>query len=137
VLRARLMEAVGGVAWWQGDIAAMRPAYQEAVAIWRSMNDPAELANALYNYSFTFSVPDQANAGITFNNDPSGEGRAALEEALELYRRLGDERGEANVLWGMGNMRYFQDSADAGAAEFALALEKFRHVGDRTMEAWS
>ncbi|MEZ0240801.1 MAG: adenylate/guanylate cyclase domain-containing protein [Chloroflexota bacterium] len=136
-LRARLMEARGGVAWWQGDIAGMRPAYQEAVAIWRSMNDPAELANALYNYSFVFSVPEQTDAGPNVDTDPTGEGLATLEEALELYRQLGDERGEANVLWGMGNRLYFKDSVDAGAHDFALALEKFRHVGDRTMEAWS
>ena len=136
-LRARLMEALGGVGWWQGDIAAMRPAYEEAVAIWRSMNDPAELANALYNYSFSFTVPETVSAAVDLDTDPDGQGRAALEEALELYRRLGDERGEANVLWGMGNMLYFQNNADAGATQFAQALEKFRRVGDRTMEAWS
>jgi predicted ATPase/class 3 adenylate cyclase len=137
ILRARLMEAVGGVAWWQGDIAAMRPAYEEAVAIWRSMNDPSELANALYNYSFVFTVPEDARGPRTVDADPAGVGRAALEEALALYRRLGDERGEGNVLWGIGNMAYFRDSPGAGATEFALALEKFRRVGDRTMEAWS
>jgi predicted ATPase/class 3 adenylate cyclase len=136
-LRARLLEALGGVAWWQGDIAAMRPAYEEAVAIWRSMNEPAELANALYNYSFSFTVPETVSAAVEADTDPDGHGRVALEEALELYRRLGDERGEANVLWGMGNMLYFKNDPDAGATQFAQALEKFRRVGDRTMEAWS
>ena len=58
VLRARLVEALGGVAWWQGDIAAMAPAYQEAVEIWRSMDDKGQLANAIYNFSFAFTVPD-------------------------------------------------------------------------------
>lgn len=130
------MEALGGVAWWQGDIATMRQAYQEAVAIWRSMKDPSEVANALYNYSFAFTVPEEPTPG-PFETDPEGEGAAALQEALQLYRGLGEERGEANVLWGIGNMKYFQEAPDAGAAEFALALEKFRHVGDRTMEAWS
>jgi predicted ATPase/class 3 adenylate cyclase len=146
LLRARLMEALGGVAWWQGDIARMTEAYREAVDIWRSMDDPAELANALYNFSFTFAVPNKADTTMQ-ETDPDGLGKAALEEALALYRQIGDERGEGNVLWGMGNMRYFQihvDSAgqvdpdhDAGAAEFREALEKFRNVGDRTMEAWS
>ncbi|HYN69823.1 MAG TPA: tetratricopeptide repeat protein [Candidatus Eisenbacteria bacterium] len=135
-LRGRLMEAFGGVAWWQGDIAAMRPAYAEAVAIWRSMDDLSELANALYNYSFAFSVPENA-AELASSIDPQGEGLRALEEALALYRDLGDERGEANVLWGMGQQQYFTDESDGGAAEFRLALELFRKVGDRTMEAWS
>jgi predicted ATPase/class 3 adenylate cyclase len=132
-LRARLLEALGGVAWWQGDIAAMAPAYREAADIWRGLNDRAELANALYNFSFAYTVPVDA----TSLADPTGEGLAALEEALGIYRELGDDRGEANVLWGMGNMRYFSNQIDPGSEDMRLALEKFRKVGDRTMEAWT
>jgi predicted ATPase/class 3 adenylate cyclase len=136
VLHARLLEALGGVAWWQGDIRTMRPAYREAVDLWRSLGDRAELANALYNYSFTFTVPDDPS-GEVGNLDPDGVGYATLEEALGLYRELGDERGEGNVLWGLGNKAFFARTGDGGAAKFAAALEKFRQVGDRTMEAWS
>ena len=136
VLRARLVEALGGVCWWQADIRTMRPAYAEAVEIWRRIGDRTELANALYNYAFVFSVPeDPGNPPAEL--DPDGEGRRASEEALMLYRELGDERGEANVLWGMGNNKYFSESENAGADKFQAALEKFRRVGDRTMEAWS
>ena len=39
-LRARLLEALGGVAWWQGDITAMARAYDEAVGIWRAHGQP-------------------------------------------------------------------------------------------------
>jgi predicted ATPase/class 3 adenylate cyclase len=134
LLRARLVEALGGVAWWQGDIPSMRPAYWEAVGIWREIGNQAELANALYNYSFSFTVP-QAE-GQT-ESDPTGEGHVALREALEIYRTIGDEHGEASVLWGLGNMLYFQNKIDPGSVELAMALEKFRRTGDRTMEAWS
>ncbi|HET9680408.1 MAG TPA: hypothetical protein VFP19_00095 [Candidatus Limnocylindrales bacterium] len=137
VLRARLMEALGGVAWWQGDIRAMRPAYEEAVALWRTIGDRAELANALYNYSFVFSVPEDLSQQRGVDTDPDGIGQRALDEALALYRELGDERGEANVLWGLGNKGYFGNQVELGAERFAQALEKFRRVGDRTMEAWS
>ena len=142
VLRARLMEALGGVCWWQADLKAMRPAYAEAVELWRGLGDKAELANALYNYSFVFSVPDspaavESGASLQVEVDPNGEGVRAQEEALALFRELGDERGEANVLWGRGNARYFSDEPGAGMEEFTAALEKFRRVGDRTMEAWS
>jgi predicted ATPase/class 3 adenylate cyclase len=136
VQRARLDEALGGVAWWQGDIKAMTVAYEEAVAIWRTMDNPAELANALYNGAFAYTVPDSRATGAS-TADPAGTGRRLFEEALGLYRSLGDERGEANVLWGLGNMRYFSNDPDPGTAEFALALEKFQKTGDRTMEAWS
>src|SRR5206468_5888864 len=124
-LRARLMEALGGVCWWQADIKAMRPAYEEAVEIWRRLGDRGELANALYNYSFVFSVPeDPTNIAETL--DVSGEGERAQDEALALYRELGDVRGEANVLWGKGNKKYFSERPDAGVDEFTAALEKFR-----------
>ncbi|HEY2917321.1 MAG TPA: adenylate/guanylate cyclase domain-containing protein [Candidatus Limnocylindrales bacterium] len=137
-LRARLLEALGGVCWWQGEVRPMREAYREAVELWRGADEPGELANALYNYSFAFTVPDELpESGAIPETDPSGEGRAALDEALAIYRGLGDERGEANVLWGIGNMRYFSRTGDTGAEAFALALEKFIRVGDRTMEAWS
>jgi hypothetical protein len=136
VLRARLLEALGGVCWWQADILSMRPAYQEAVEIWRALDNRAELANALYNYSFAFSVPERPDADVR-DNDPTGEGARALDEALRLYEEIGDVRGVANVHWGMGNSQYFSDHGDGGVEHFRVALEGFRQVGDRTMEAWS
>ena len=135
-LRGRLMEALGGVCWWQADIKAMRAAYEEAVEIWRRLGDKRELANALYNFSFVYAVPeDPTNIAETF--DLEGKGAQIQDEALALYQELGDERGEANILWGRGNKKYFSDRPDAGVEEFMAALEKFRRVGDRTMEAWS
>ena len=51
--------------------------------------------------------------------------------------RSGDEEGEANVLWGTGNLHYFGGDNRAGADEFEAALAIHRRVGNRTMEAWS
>ena len=135
-LRARLMEALGGVCWWQADIRAMRSAYSEAVELWRAIGDKAELANALYNLTFVFSVPEDPS-GPPEDLDPDGEGQRASDEAFALYEELGDERGQGNVLWGRGNRQYFSEGPDAGLQDFLAALEKFRRVGDRTMEAWS
>ena len=136
LLRARLLEALGGVCWWQADIRAMRVAYTEAVELWRGLGDRSELANALYNRSFVFSVPEDPTApdGVL---DPDGEGDRNLAEALAIYRELGDRRGEGNVLWGLGNKKYFSDADDGGVTEFQAALDAFREVGDRTMEAWA
>jgi predicted ATPase/class 3 adenylate cyclase len=141
-LRARLLEALGGVCWWQGDIPRMAVAYREAADIWRTTGERAELANALYNLSFAYQVPVQASGRVnpadrTTSVDPTGEGSAALDEALAIFRDIGDERGEANVLWGRGNIRYFSNSIDPGSEDLRRALELFRKVGDRTMEAWS
>ena len=136
VLRARLMEALGGVCWWQADVPSMRVAYEEAVGLWRADGDRTELANALYNYSFCFTMPANPREAPG-NTDPDGIGLASLGEALDLYRALGDERGQANVLWGMGNKQYFSTDPGAGVAAMTEALEIYRRVGDRTMEAWT
>ncbi|NJD29745.1 MAG: adenylate/guanylate cyclase domain-containing protein [Chloroflexi bacterium] len=133
-LRARLLEVLGGICWWQADIESMRVAYTEALALWRELDDKAELANALYNYSFIFLVPTSADAELT-ELDPEGE--RVLQEALALYRELDDPRGQANALWGLGNRKYFSDHPDAGIDEYRAALELTRQAGERTMEAWS
>ncbi|MEO8208636.1 MAG: adenylate/guanylate cyclase domain-containing protein [Chloroflexota bacterium] len=135
-LRARLMEALGGVYWWQADLAGMGKAYREALDLWRTVGDKSEIANALYNYSFAFTVGEDPTADPRLA-DPEGEGERAQKESRALYKELGDLRGQANVLWGMGNREYFRESGDQGGAKFTEALELFRKVGDVTMEAWS
>jgi predicted ATPase/class 3 adenylate cyclase len=131
VLRARLMEALGGVAWWTGDAETLKRAYGEALDLWQANGDRREIANALYNHSFAYAVTDDPAAA------DDGTGRAEVEEALRIYREIGDVRGEANVLWGLGNYLYFKEGADQGVPSFEQALALFRQVGDRTMEAWS
>jgi hypothetical protein len=37
----------------------------------------------------------------------------------------------------MGNKKYFRSDPDGGVAEMTEALQIFRRVGDRTMEAWT
>ena len=132
VLRARLMEALGGVGWWQGDLAAMDPAYTEALELWRSIGDEREIANALYNHSFRYAV--SSNPGTS---DQDRDGLTQMTEALERFRALGDEVGAANVIWGLGNYDYFRAEREHGVTRFREALEIFRRVGDLTMEAWT
>ncbi len=63
--------------------------------------------------------------------------RGHLEDALAIYRELGDTGGEGNILWGLGSFFYF--TADAATAEdwFRRSLDLHRAAGHRTMEAWS
>ena len=132
VLRARLMEALGGVGWWQADLAVMSTAYREALEIWRSIGDKREIANALYNSSFQYAV-----AVDLASSDPDGVGLAQMEESLALYREVGDEHGIANALWGIGNYRFFHGDPNNGVPEAREALTLYRRLGDQTMEAWS
>ena len=60
-----------------------------------------------------------------------------MQQALELFREVGDDRGVANALWGIGNYRYFQAIEDHGIEFFQEALEIYRRVGEQTQEGWS
>jgi predicted ATPase/class 3 adenylate cyclase len=132
ILRARLMEALGGVGWWQADRDILISAYTEALEIWRSIGDKREIANALYNSSFQYAIAVDLAA-----SDPDGIGIAYMEESLALYREIGDEHGIANALWGIGNYRYFHGDPNHGVPEAREALAIYRRLGDQTMEAWS
>ncbi|MEO8571452.1 MAG: hypothetical protein ABI553_07090 [Chloroflexota bacterium] len=134
-LRARLMEALGGVYWWQGAITLMALRYEEALELWLAIGDEAEIANAYYNVSFQYAIPDELGGKVAVDVDQHG--LTFLAHARDLYQKLGDRLGEANALWGIGNYRYFQEYDDYGIKEIRQALEIFRLLGDRTMEAWS
>jgi tetratricopeptide (TPR) repeat protein len=132
LLRAHLMEALGGVAWWQADLATMQPAYEEALRLWEEAGDPREIANALYNDSFKYAVSDDPKS-----SDPERLGFSQMSRARDLAAEIGDERGRANALWGIGNWLYFHDEDDRGVGQFEQSLGIFRAIGDRTMEGWS
>jgi predicted ATPase/class 3 adenylate cyclase len=135
-LRARLLEALGGTLWWQGEIPAMGQRYEQALAIWEETGDEAEIANAHYNASFVHAVP-RGVVRPDVPSDPDAIGLIHIEKALEIYRRLGNRRGEGNALWALGNYHYFRESPGDGVEYIREALAVFRDVGDRTMEAWS
>jgi predicted ATPase/class 3 adenylate cyclase len=132
--RARFAEALGGIAYWQSDQATVRERYDEALAIWRTLGDRGELANALYNRAYADIAMVMAGDAPESGLDA---GRKELEEALALYRELGDKRGEGNAVWGMGSYYFF--TADAREAQnwYQRSLELHRAGGDRSMEAWS
>src|SRR5215218_5145061 len=84
--RAKALAGAGGIAWWT-DREPARAFYDEALAIERQLDDPAGLAEALYNQAFAVAAEVDWDSAARL-----------LEEALALFRRLGDEPGVARVL---------------------------------------
>ncbi len=131
---ARLLEALGGVAYWQGDGEASRPWYEAALEIWRTLDDRREIANALYNLgSGEVSLLMAGNADA----EAWQRARANLDEALALYEELGDRLGQGNVLWGIGGLFYFTSDEAEAERWYVRSLEHFRAARNRTMEAWA
>jgi predicted ATPase/class 3 adenylate cyclase len=133
-LRARLVEALGGACWWQGDVAEMTERYKEALDLWLALGDEPEIANAYYNASFSFAIASTPGGP---DPDPEQIGLGYVEQARERFHRLGDLHGEANSLWALGNYHYFRNHTGNGIDQFRQALEMFRRTEDLTMEAWA
>jgi tetratricopeptide (TPR) repeat protein len=130
-LRARTHEAMGGIAYWQGNLPGARPDYEAALEIWRAEGDRTEIANALYNLSFVFTMD------VMVDEHERSAARAIIDEALALNRELGNERGTADALWGLGILHYFANDNVAAAEALEQALVLYRRLGERTQEAWS
>ena len=132
VLRARLAEARGGVAYWQADQATAEACYTEALALWREIGDGREIANALYNRAYAEAAWIMGGQ----SGDPTAS-RQMLEEALQIYRDLGDVEGEGNILWAMGSFNFFANEMVEAESIYRQALALHRAGKNRTMEAWS
>jgi predicted ATPase len=77
--RARALSAAGALAGYHGQLAAGRPMFDEAIAIWRELGCERDLAQTMFDLGWgCFFVGDDATA------------RRCMEESLELGRRLGE-----------------------------------------------
>lgn len=134
VERARFAEAAGGLAYWQSDRDAAVRWYDEQLEIWRGLDDRREIANALYNRAYADMITVMTGRAAPDELDSASH---LLDEALAIYRELGDTTGEGNIVWGLGSFHYF--TADAATAEtwFRRSLELHRAGENRTMEAWA
>jgi predicted ATPase/class 3 adenylate cyclase len=125
--RMKALEAAGGVAYWQGDMAAAQPWYDECLELTRATGDEAALANALYNDAFPMLI----------GQDNLPRARMLLEEALPLYREQKDTSGVARCLWALGNYFYFEHVYGDAVAPLDESIELFRGLGDRFNLAWA
>ena len=119
VLQARLAEARGGVAYWQADQVTAEACYAEALELWREIGDRREIANALYNRAYADA------AWIMGGRIGAGDASAAremLEEALAIYRDLGDAAGEGNILWALGSFHFFANEMAEAESTYREAL---------------
>jgi tetratricopeptide (TPR) repeat protein len=128
-LRSRALGAAGSLAYWQADWPAARAHYEAALEVDRRRDEPSAVAEALYNLSFTYSVP---RTDVERALD-------LAQEALAIFRQLDDRAGVAKTLWALGiianslpearptdALDYYQDAATI-----------FEELGNRPMLAWA
>jgi predicted ATPase/class 3 adenylate cyclase len=122
--RARALWALSMILNWQGDVASARPLAEESLALWRTTEDPLELALALESVGWSH-----------FAASNYSEALRSMEDCVEAYRRLGSEklitRGRVAVgqmLAALGDVERTESLARETLAEGRIQREpKFVH----------
>ena len=117
--RAKALSAAGGLAYWQGDVTAVRAAYEEALTVSEEIADEAARAQATYDLAFAHGlVPTGAHA------------RTLFERSRAMFERVGNAVGVADTLWALGMLaglagdyRSARDLADE-------SVRRHRQLGD-------
>jgi predicted ATPase/DNA-binding SARP family transcriptional activator len=125
MVRARALNAAGGLAARQGEYATAREFYQQSRLIARDMGNRQAIAASLSN-----------EAEIARLQSDYAGARALLEESLVLLRELGRDRlgrdtGMGSALQKLGNLHLLQSDYAAARPLFAESLEICREQGDR------
>lgn len=132
--RFAALTAAGGISYWQGDVPAVHVRYRDALAIARVSGTKAELAEALYNFSF---APAPGADRSTWFTTLAVDSPPYAREAAELFREIGDTSGEARALWGLADYLLYGHDYVASEQVLGRALALFRSLGDRFGEAWT
>ncbi|MGH2787747.1 MAG: ATP-binding protein [Actinomycetota bacterium] len=107
-LRAKALNAIGGLTYWQNDFEVTRTYYEEALELYRSLGDRRGIGESLYNNGFLLLI----------NREPQ-RARALYKESMSVYRELDDELGVAFAKWGLA-MSFFQERDTHAARRFGL-----------------
>jgi tetratricopeptide (TPR) repeat protein len=122
--RAKALVGGGGIAYWQNDFSVVGPWYREAVDLYRSVNDDAGTAEALFNLSY---VP-------LLEGDLPEAARIA-GEALQLFAKMGDEAGVAKSEQVAAFVDYYSADPEEAVKSLKKASEIYRKRGDQFLLA--
>ena len=121
--RAAILESLG-------DAALMQNCYEDAIAAY-TKHSPCTATSATGS-----AKPTPSGASATPPSRRTARRRDhAYDQALALYRDIGNRLGEANALKSLGNAARMQHRYDDAIAALDQALAVYRDIGDRHREA--
>jgi predicted ATPase/class 3 adenylate cyclase len=130
-LRARALSAAGGIAYWREDGPAAHALYRDALELARATGDHALLAEALTNFGYVPEPNQSASSGLSVG------GRPFFEEAIGLYRELGDRGGLANAIGALAMSRIRAGDLDDARPLVEESLTLARAAGNQFAIGWS
>jgi predicted ATPase/class 3 adenylate cyclase len=113
--RYRVLTAIGGLAYWQRDLAGGEAACTEAVRLAEQLGDPHALAEALYNLSFP-----------VWQQSRFEEAGHLADRSMQLFTDLGDADGTGRALWLHGIVAVITGRLDRAEKVLAEAVERQR-----------
>ena len=118
-VRGHALATLGSLAYWQGDVAAVRRFYTESRDVFEDLGDQPALAHAYYLLAYVPAMEDDAeNANRAFG------------EALRRYEALGDEEGVAVVRMSIGYLGgRLRENYGEALPQVEKAYEYFDRVG--------
>jgi predicted ATPase/class 3 adenylate cyclase len=128
--QADALEAAGGLAWWRGDFSDCQTAYGACLELRRTLDDPGALAEALYNAAFALGP-----FGGDYQDEELSE--RYIEEALEVWRSIGNEHGVGKALWVKANVRWTHNDFEGSQVQIEGALPIFRRLDDSFLTGWA
>lgn len=124
-LEADSRRILGTIHWNQGDYAAARASYEQAMRLYRDprvANRQGE-ADALNQLGFV--------AWSQGNHDAAQE---YFHAALHTFRQIGDRQGEGRLLGNLGRVIERQGNYRTAQAHYEQSLQLSRAIGDRAGE---
>jgi predicted ATPase/DNA-binding SARP family transcriptional activator len=117
---ARSLDVAGILATEQGEYEVASVLLNEALALYRELQDRAGVASALTNLGSAARCQGEY-----------GKARGLIKESLTIGRESGDEWGIATALYYLGSMAQAQGDYGTAGTLLEEALELQRHLNDR------
>jgi tetratricopeptide (TPR) repeat protein len=118
-LRARALRCYAGSLWLSGEYERSHAMNGESLALFRELEDDEGIAVVQHRLGISTLVHLE---------DPE-KARELLNESLEHYRRAGSERGESEVLGGLGYVSEQEGDREVALELFSRAAELAAEVG--------
>lgn len=93
-LRATLLNALGACLWRLGDWEAAEKNYTASLDLWEALGDEAQIGALNTNLAICAT-----------EREAYGEALALYERSVEIYARLGDDRGLGSAMMNLGHLQ--------------------------------
>jgi predicted ATPase/class 3 adenylate cyclase len=125
-LRGRALAALGSLAYWGGDQAGTRAAYEESLAVSRDAGDEPGIARGVFNLAFAETMDGHLDRATTLMTD-----------AVERFRAIGNRHWVLEATASLGFLETLTGDFDAAEAHIRETIDLSDPGSVRIAVAWT